>query len=104
MNLRNDATMYSLVIAGVNLPAMFVAVTLNNQPLLPVSVRNINSIVEFRDLLFVLRFKVSLFRWLKEYRLCECKYFKVKDDLQPYRMAKKYFIKSLIEKMLHRIM
>ena len=105
INLRNDATTYSLAVAGVNLPYIWVlgkqgmdySIEANGR------IREINSIVEFRDLPFALKGKISLWQWWRDYRSCECKYFYNKDDMKPFRIARNQFFGSLFGKVLKRI-
>ncbi len=105
INLRNDATTYSLAVAGVNLPYIWV---LGQQGLdytqeAKGRIREINSIVEFRDLPFVLKGKISLWQWWRDYRSCECRYFYDKNDLKPYKIARNQFFGSLLGKVLKRM-
>lgn len=105
INLRNDATTYALSVAGVNLPYVW-ALTQQVKDYTQEAkgnIREINSMVEFRDLTFVLKGKISLWQWLKDYRNSECKYFYVKDDLQPYKVARNQFFGSLFGKVLKRL-
>ncbi len=102
INLRNDATTYSLAVAGVNLPYIWV---LGHQGMdytqeTKGRIREINSIVEFRDLPFALKGKISLWQWWRDYRSCECRYFYDKIDLRPYRIARNQFFGSLLGKIL----
>lgn len=102
INLRNDATSYSLAVAGVNLPLMYYQAMFEDKPLTTESstVRRIYSMVEMMDFRNVLHRKVGLMRWLKQRKGAECRYMYSKEDKEPYRMAKKEFLKSLVLKLL----
>ena len=105
INLRNDATTYSLVKAGVNLPFVYVKAmegkdysTDYNLP-----VKSIRSIVEFRDFDFVLKGKISWIDWKKQLKECECRFFYDDDDKMPYRMAKKQYLMAKISTLLKKL-
>lgn len=96
LNMRNDATTYALKVAGVNLPFLYFQMLENiNSPVVLNPVRTINSMVEFNDFNFVLKGKVGLFRWIKEYKKAECKYYYSAVDLTPFCEQKKVYIKFL---------
>ena len=105
VNLRNDATTYSLAVAGVNLPYIWVLGQQGMDYTIETKgrIKEINSIVEFRDLPFALKGKISLWQWWRDYQSCECKYFYDKNDLKPYRIARNQFFGSLFGKVLKRL-
>lgn len=105
INLRNDATTYALAVAGVNLPYIYFLAKqgLDYHEEANKVVREINSIVEFRDFPFVLKGKVSPWQWWKDYSHSECKYFYDKADMDPFRLARNQFICSLFGKVIKRL-
>lgn len=102
INLRSDATTYALTIAGINLPyvCLLAQKNMNYTCELDKEVRQINSIVEFRDIRFMLKGRVSPLRWYRELQESECRYFYDKDDEAPYRKARKQFLSSLLSKLI----
>ena len=96
LNMRNDATTYAMKVAGFNLPLLYLRLLEDiNYPIFFNSVRTINSMVEFNDFNFVLKGKVGLFRWIKEYKKAECRYYHSVIDLAPYCKRKKEYFKFL---------
>lgn len=97
VNLRNDATTYAVCVAGCNLPLAYWklcnGVRIESVPFN--EVRQINAMVEYEDFNFVLKRKVSLIRWIKEYRSSECKYFYSNIDTEISKLKKKEYIKFL---------
>lgn len=105
INLRNDATSYAIAVAGVNLPYIW---AMNQQGEdysneLKKEINIINSIVENRDIKHVLKGNISPWQWWKDYKSSECKYFYVKDDLQPYIVVRNQFFGSLFGKVIKRL-
>lgn len=102
INLRNDATTFALSVAGVNLPYVYYLskcdVTYNS--LISNEIRNITSMVEFRDISFVLKGKLHPYKWYKELKNAECLYYYDKEDLKPYKTAKKQFMLNIIKKLI----
>ena len=100
INLRNDATTYSVAVAGANLPMMyydyFNGGTIDTNP----KIAEITSIVEFPDFIHVLRRKVSIFRWIKQLRNSDCRYYYSNKDRTPYNEYRKQFVKFLVKKIL----
>ena len=101
LNLRNDATTYSMKVAGVNLPYLYYQLVAN----IPIQlnehqVREINSIVEFNDFNFVLKRKIGLIKWLRQYQSAECKYFYSKIDPKPYQERKKQYLRFILLRFL----
>ena len=103
LNMRNDATTYAIKVAGVNLPCIYQYIVESEDFTSFIKpIRIINSIVEFNDFNFVLKRKLSLFQWIKEYKMAECKYFHSILDLEPYKRKRYEYIKFLF-KYLFRI-
>lgn len=101
LNLRNDATTYSMKVAGANLPLLYLQlIDTSYDKNYKLNVRKINSIVEFNDFNFVLRGKVSIFKWLSQYREAECKYFYSSIDPMPYKQKKKQYLLFLFRRLL----
>lgn len=104
INLRNDATSYSLAVAGANLPLMYYTSMSKNKPMpaqVP-SVRKVYSMVELVDFRNVLHRKIGLFKWLEQRNQSECLYFYSKQDRLPYKMARMELMNYLINKIIHR--
>ena len=66
-------------------------------------IRNIRSMVEYRDLDFVFSRKISYHQWLKEKRNCECLYFADSEDPLPASIARKNYLKSKLESLIRKI-
>ena len=102
LNMRNDATTYAMKVAGVNLPYMYKKlIELPDKEFAIEQVRTIKSIVEFNDFNFVLKGKVCLFKWIREYINAECKYFHSDKDPKPYLLHKKEYYKFLKKRILN---
>ncbi len=106
VNLRNDATTYSLSVAGVNLPYWYyVSVNQVDKEKRIVEnnisqVRTIDSMVEFNDFINVAKRKVGFFLWVKQLRKSECKYYYCKKDKKPYYIQFKWFLRTLANKII----
>ncbi len=101
INLRNDATTYSLVKAGVNLPVLYARACCNDDVLNKATdIEELFAVVDFKDLENAIHQHVSILQWLREYRSARCKYFKDNNDPKPYLACLKSFIKS---HLLHRL-
>lgn len=94
VNLRNDATCYAVAVAGVNLPLAYVLVKqgLDIQNIINAPIHFTNAMVEFRDFEFVLGRKIGLFKWLRQRKGCECKYFYSNEDKEPYTFNKRMLL------------
>lgn len=102
LNMRNDATTYSMKVAGANLPLYYYnKVTNPSYTINDVSIESIHSMVEFNDFNFVLKQDVGLFKWIKEWKSSKCKYFYSKNDKVPYKHKKKEYIRFIIKKIFH---
>lgn len=103
LNLRNDATTYSMTVAGVNLPMIYYqahsieGIELKKQ----MKVDVIDSMVEFDDFNFVLKRTVPLRHWLKQRNGCKCRYYFDKDDTSPYRAKRKEYMRFVFNKLFH---
>ena len=103
LNLRNDATTYSMAVAGVNLPLAFYKAK-RGYDMLPIvsrDVEEINSMVEFEDFNFVLKRKTSLFQWIKELQRSKCLYYYDKNDMGPFRKKSREYISILFKRIMH---
>ena len=102
MNLRNDATTYSLAIAGENLPYLYCIA--KQQRVIPSSaatqIRILHTMVEFRDFDFVIKCKISLIKWLKQFHSCEGRFFFDAEDIAPYYLARKQYFKDKTNKLI----
>lgn len=82
LNLRNDATCYSMAVAGVNLPAMYICY-LEGEKMEPNDISEITSIVENKDFSHVVKRQVGLWKWLKDLKGAKCKFIYNKHDMAP---------------------
>lgn len=100
LNLRNDATTYAMKVAGVNLPLIYLQLEeslFDNRHHL--YVQSIQSIVEFNDFNFVLKGKVGLLKWIRQYNSSKCKYFYSKNDPMPYKKRKRQYLQFLLKRL-----
>ena len=44
-----------------------------------------------------------LFRWFKDHSKCESLYFYDKEDMKPYRIAKRQFVMGYVNRVLHKL-
>ena len=97
VNLRNDATCYAVAVAGVNLPLAYVLAKQGEdlQSIVNAPIHVTNAMVEFRDFEFVLGRKMGLFKWLRQRKGCECKYFYSIEDKEPYIFNKKMLLNRI---------
>ena len=102
VNLRNDATTYSLVKAGVNLPVLYAKKCSGDALAYQLTdIEEIFSIVDFKDLENAAHQHISIKQWLREYKNAQCKYYKDKNDPKPFYVCLKSFVKSHITYKLH---
>ena len=88
-------------VAGANLPLIYQQIVSGMYKEPPVfSVRSINSMVEFNDFNFVLKRRVGLFKWLREYKGSECKYFHSCVDPKPCKLMKGEYVQFLRKRIL----
>lgn len=99
INLRNDATMYAVAVAGCNLPLIYWKLVncMEVSDTLFGKICQINSMVEFNDFIHVLKRNVSLNTWLKQHKEAECKYCYCKVDMRVYKKQRKDFVKFIIK-------
>lgn len=104
-NLRNDATTFAFSVAGVNLPLAYVKAKLGEDYHIETSkeLRQINSMVELTDITHVMKLHISLYRWFKDRSKCESLYFYDKEDMKPYRIAKRQFVMGYVNRVLHKL-
>jgi predicted ATP-grasp superfamily ATP-dependent carboligase len=104
LNLRNDATTYSMDVAGVNLPMAYYHACCDGEQIrqLTVKVKPLNSMVEFDDFNFVLKRTVSLTQWRRELKSCRCRYYYDNNDMAPYRMKRLEYVKFLFNRLFHQ--
>lgn len=104
LNMRNDATTYSMATAGVNLPMVYYQTHNDDIYVLNTTMRVeiINSMVEFDDFNFVLKRTVSLRQWRNELKGCRCRYYYDNDDKAPYRAKRIEYVKFLFNRLFHR--
>lgn len=97
INLRNDATTYSLAVAGVNLPLAYYQsyVGLDYSKTLNNDVNTIFSMVEFNDFIHVLKNTISPFKWYSQKRKSECLFCFCKSDKFVYCLQFMQFVKFL---------
>lgn len=105
LNLRNDATTYSFVYGGINLPFLYNEYVSNGRIKHSVLLQEFDyfSIVENRDFSFVTNSKLSLKQWLKCLRESSCRYNSDTKDIAPYKVIKRRMIDSYIRSRLSRV-
>lgn len=102
INLRNDATSYSLAVAGANLPLLYYKACIEGKLAdSTCNVRKICSMVELKDFRHVLHGEIGLFTWLKQRKKAECRYDYSKEDCRPYKVARKEFLSHLMRRAFH---
>ena len=94
VNLRNDATCYSICSAGINLPNIYVRLLTGRFLEMNPNLAEINSMAEFNDFTFVLHGQISVFKWLHQLRCCKCKFYYDKNDRALFWSALKYWINN----------
>ena len=103
INYRNDATTYALCVAGRNLLAAYYQYIIGNEDwksLINSDIHEIDSMVELRDIIHVMKRRVGLFKWLQEFKNSKCRYFRVKDDMKPYYAERNKMIKNFVHKII----
>lgn len=105
LNLRNDATTYSFVYGGVNLPYLYNDFISNNRIQHPALLQRSDyfSIVENRDFVFVTGFNMTFGQWIKSLKVSSCRYFADPKDNVPYKVIKRSMIGSYIRSRLSRV-
>lgn len=59
--------------------------------------------VELTDITHVMELQVGLLRWLRERKGCESLYFYNKEDMKPYKIAKKQFVMGYVDRILKKL-
>ena len=105
INLRNDATTYSVSKAGVNLPFIYYSAMKGSKCSqdLGSHIVSIKSMVEFRDFDNVLKGKISLFKWTKQRKSCGCTYFYDEKDMNPYFAARKKYYTDKFRTLINKL-
>ena len=105
LNLRNDATTYSMAVAGVNLPFAYYNSCADSEKEHPLinKVEVLDSMVEFDDFNFVLKRTISLCQWRRELKGCRCRYYYDHNDMEPYRAKRIEYVKFLFNRLFHRV-
>ena len=97
INFRNSTWSYASTKCGMNLPIMwYEAMTGKATSFQPQSIKNgYKAMVEPTDFAYrVMGGRISLFKWLKERKECDCLYYKNKKDKKPTRF---FMIRKLIK-------
>lgn len=82
LNLRNDATCYSLAVAGINLPVMYINSVVGGKIEFK-GISEITSMVENKDFSHVIRRNIGFIQWIKEMKGANCKFLYNKNDKKP---------------------
>ena len=100
INLRNDATTYSIVKAGVNLPLLYCHMISDKRVTIEsYQLKEIYSIVDFRDLSCAKNLHIPFTSWLRQYFKAECKYIFDFKDMFPFW---KYLFDFVESKLLNK--
>lgn len=102
-NLRCDATTYSLTVAGVNLPYIYSMLLEGKEYASCKSIETMNSMVEFGDIFFLLKRKISFKEWRRDLKSCKIKYFYDKNDMRPFYAKFCNFIVYLFIKIFYKV-
>lgn len=94
INLRTDATTYSLACAGANLPKSYIESKINGFYRSENISKKISSIVEFNDFRHRKHNKIPFKNWLKQYLSSECKYYWYLKDPLPFILAPLNLLKN----------
>ncbi len=103
INLRNDATTYAIVQAGMNLPELFVELVIAQKPYFPVhfQIKPIFSMSELADFSNSINiYHLSIFNWIKDVLKTDSYFLFDKEDKKPFRKAVRNFILSKINKLI----
>ena len=84
VNLRNDATFYTMYKAGFDIPRIYCEALLSKDAssIEQSPIQSIYAMSEISDFVFVFRKQVSLFGWWKELRKSSCKYVWDSNDIR----------------------
>ena len=97
-NLRCDATTYSLTAAGANLPYIYSMLLEWKEYTSCKSIETMNSMVEFSDIFFLLKRKISFKEWRRDLKSCKIKYFYDKNDMKPFWKRLRMFMSFLLKR------
>ena len=102
INMRNDGNAICVTGAGVNLPYIWYQYCIGNDYHEEISntVRNIFVMPEFDDFSLLLKRKVSITQWLKDYKRTSTFMEYCKNDPKPYYVRKKQYLKHLLFRLL----
>ena len=98
-NLRCDATTYSLTAAGANLPYIYSMLLKGKEYTSCKSIETKNSMVEFSDIFFLLKRKISFKEWRRDLKSCKIRYFYDKNDMRPFWERLRMFISFIFRKI-----
>lgn len=102
INMRNDGNAICVTAAGVNLPYIWYRYSIGEDYHNEVhnNIRDIFVMPEFDDFKLLLKRKVSLITWLKDYKRTTAFMEYCDKDPKPYYVRKKQFIKELLLKVV----
>ena len=86
LNLRVDATTYSLAVAGINLPVLYFE-SQEGELASSLEVKTIHSIVDYNDFKHRRDYNITMFKWIKQYLFSKCKYYLSFRDPAPFLYA-----------------
>lgn len=107
INMRNDGNSICVTAAGVNLPYIWVCYCLGSMDWKIEALKKTNRVIvmpEFDDFVNVLKHKISLYQWFKDFRKTNCFMEYDKTDKKPYFIGMKqqiYKYVKLVIKKLH---
>lgn len=102
LNLRNDATTYSIVTAGVNLPYMYVVSKMGGTIDYSGAIKEIYSIVEHNDFIYAVKHHIGLVKWYKSYKNAKCRYLFQKGDRGPGSSLLKQYLSLARNRVIRR--
>lgn len=103
INLRSDATTYSVAVAGANLPYRYLLQISGLEMSETYTIRTISSIVEHNDLTNALKQQISIKRWYKDFKKAECRYFFSMRDYGPISVLLCKYVRIFIMKIFGKI-
>lgn len=83
LNLRNDATTYSIVKAGANLPYAYIVGKMGQPIEVFGPINEIYSIVEHNDFICAMKHHIGVVKWYKCFKQANCRYLFQRGDLGP---------------------
>lgn len=105
INMRNDGNAICVTDAGMNLPYIWYAYNAGEDYLTEKShsVQSLYCMPEFDDVVFVLKGKLSLFKWFKDLRMTTSFMEYAKDDKKPFYKKMRSFMQFLFKRITKRI-